>query len=372
MEQDLELDPELRAALEQFKKQQSTVVPTGQISTAQAVGTATSPKTAGAGTMVDYYAKADTARNAAYDKAQPSDAELQAAQQSAGQGATAGIGLMALGGESLAPAGQAMLQKALAAQAKFAPDPFKRAESAAKKLEAEAAAWDRRAATAGTLEERHFATEQANQLKQLLLSSQFANQEANRDLRRELGGQAAEQRAATAAQGNEFRTAQGEDRLKSHFDTITKDLRDEIAATGKIKQIITPGKALNAQEQQAAVYLLNKFLDPGSVVREGEFARSGQMQGLMQKAATILPKLKEGVFLAPETVKQIGELADVYSKAANERAKATAEPYIKTARERKWNPENVVTNPAWHPSPVAAPAAPTAARKYNPQTGKIE
>ena len=141
-----------------------------------------------------------------------------------------------------------------------------------------------------------------------------------------------------------------EDTLRNDFDKLTKDLREEVNATGKITQIVgatPPGQKPDAITQQSLVILLNKFLDPGSVVREGEFDRVVKAQGLEGRARNLSDRILKGQPLDANTIAQINGLAQLYSQAANSKIQKYANDYTAIAQRRKLNPENVISDPRY-------------------------
>lgn len=147
--------------------------------------------------------------------------------------------------------------------------------------------------------------------------------------------------------GDDARMWRGEDALRKSFETATKDLSDTITATERIDTVIAPfaNKRLTdipAIYQQSLVVLLNKFLDPGSVVREGEFDRVVQAQGLVGRASNLINYLAEGKPLNADTIKQIGGLSQLYQQAARAKISRTASQYRDIATRRGFNPMNVL------------------------------
>jgi hypothetical protein len=154
----------------------------------------------------------------------------------------------------------------------------------------------------------------------------------NLELRRDL--------AAGKREGLNKDAALIEDRMGGHFEAQTKDLREELAATGKVRTL-PPGK-LNSIQQQSVVTLLNKFLDPGSVVREGEFDRIFKSMGGIEKIQMMIPKLTTGTFINERIVKDIRDLAELYERAAQGRMSNIATDYADRASRRGVDPRNVV------------------------------
>lgn len=159
--------------------------------------------------------------------------------------------------------------------------------------------------------------------------------------------------ASLAARGGDngaqdSRIWRAEDTLRGDFDKLTKDLREELNATGKITEIVAatpPGQKPDAITQQSLVILLNKFLDPGSVVREGEFDRVVKAQGLEGRVMNLRDRILKGQPLDANTIAQIDGLAKLYSQAASSKIQRYANDYTQIAQRRKLNPENVISDP---------------------------
>lgn len=151
-----------------------------------------------------------------------------------------------------------------------------------------------------------------------------------------------------------------EDSLRNDFDKMTKDLREELNATSKITAIVgatPPGQKPDAITQQSLVILLNKFLDPGSVVREGEFDRVVKAQGLEGQARNLSDRIMRGMPLDLNTINQINGLARLYSDAAAAKVQKYANDYTAIAERRKLNPENVISDPRFRGGSAAAAGA---------------
>ena len=91
--------------------------------------------------------------------------------------------------------------------------------------------------------------------------------------------------------------------------------------------------------------LLNKFLDPTSVVREGEFNRVVEAQGLIGQARNALDRIALGKPLDASTIQQITNLAGLYERAATSKIKQYAIGYGDTARKRGLDVGSIITNP---------------------------
>src|SRR5262249_14604145 len=108
-----------------------------------------------------------------------------------------------------------------------------------------------------------------------------ARQQEMMGFRRDMAAERAATAGAAAADRASNQATRQEDTMRNDFTHITKDLRETLTATGTIRQVIGSyaGQPVPPFAQQSLVVLLNKFLDPGSVVREGEFNRVVAAQG---------------------------------------------------------------------------------------------
>lgn len=149
-----------------------------------------------------------------------------------------------------------------------------------------------------------------------------------------------------------------EDSLRNDFEQITAPFRAQLSDTQKITEIINSygndPRAIEAIPQQSLVILLNKFLDPNSVVREGEFSRVVDAQGLVGQAKNIRERVLKGKPLDASTITQIANLAKLYERAADSKIRQYANEYASIASGRKLNVNAVITNPNYRPrEPIA-------------------
>lgn len=157
--------------------------------------------------------------------------------------------------------------------------------------------------------------------------------------------------AGSRGGAQDARIWRGEDTLRNSFDAQTKDLRETYDATNKIDVILQPyaGQSLTnipAIQQQSLVILLNKFLDPNSVVREGEFNRVVEAQGLVGRASNLLNYLSQGKPLNADAIQQIGVLANIYQQAAAKKYASIAQNYSGVAQRRGFDVNNVIVMPS--------------------------
>jgi hypothetical protein len=148
-----------------------------------------------------------------------------------------------------------------------------------------------------------------------------------------------------------------EDKLRGDFETITSPLRGELSAINKINDIMVAARndpsTIDAISQQSIVILLNKFLDPTSVVREGEFDRVIKAQGLEARARNFIDRLAKGKPLDVSAINQIADLAKLYERAADSKIRQYANEYATIAENRKLDVGSVITNPNYRPRKIA-------------------
>ena len=265
-------------------------------------------------------------------------------------------------GDSFAPVQEQYLKRAatardpmkmgsglITAEGEFLKDPEAAQNKKAEFLLQQAKAYENMAATAQTASERIAAQKAQEAIMNQMRLMGLNIQQQGLDLRRDL--------AANKPEDNS-KIWRAEDTLRNDFDKMTKDLREEMNATSKITQIVgatPPGTRPDAITQQSLVILLNKFLDPGSVVREGEFDRVVKAQGLEGRAANLKNYILKGEPLNDTAIAQINSLAKLYSDAATSKVQKYANDYTAIAERRKLNPENVISDPRFRGG-SAAPA----------------
>ena len=154
--------------------------------------------------------------------------------------------------------------------------------------------------------------------------------------------------------GDRVRSA-GEDRLRREFDNATKPDLDELSQIGKVKTIfqsVPPGGKPNAIQQDVLVTLLMKFIEPGSVVREGEYDRLVSRQGLVARAQTLLNKVQTGEPLTGEALNQIAGLARLFEEAATNRIRKKAANISTLAGNRNLDINNIILEPSFLQKPI--------------------
>lgn len=141
-----------------------------------------------------------------------------------------------------------------------------------------------------------------------------------------------------------LRVAQVEGDMRKEYSAITSELRGTINATGNITTIIEAyaGQVVPSVDQSAIITLLNKFLDPTSVVREAEYDRIFKSQGIEAQIRNMKSNFVNGQPLDQSTIDQIKNLANLYNQAATEKIQTYGKQYRDIAVRSQLNPDNVV------------------------------
>lgn len=146
-----------------------------------------------------------------------------------------------------------------------------------------------------------------------------------------------------------------EDKYRREFDNAVKPDLDELAQIGKVKTIlgsVPEGGKPNAIQQDVLVTLLMKFIEPGSVVREGEYDRLVSRQGLVARAQTLLNKIQTGEPLTGEALNQIAGLANLFNEAATNRVRKKAGQISTLATNRGLEIGNIVLDQSYLQKPI--------------------
>ena len=89
-----------------------------------------------------------------------------------------------------------------------------------------------------------------------------------------------------------------------------QDLRKVQAAYYKMKNILDPKEPPSAPKDQAAIFSWMKILDPGSTVREGEYATAKNARGVPDSIRAWLNQAIDGQILSPEQRKLFGQAVE--------------------------------------------------------------
>jgi hypothetical protein len=124
--------------------------------------------------------------------------------------------------------------------------------------------------------------------------------------------------------------------------------------------ITEAGKAGSGAGDVALITSFMKMLDPGSVVRETEFATARDTNGLYESLQSSLSKAQTGELLTPAARQNYLDLANKYMAAANKRDEAIRAD-IRPSIVAVGIPEELVFGVSAQGTPIVATATPPAA-----------
>lgn len=139
--------------------------------------------------------------------------------------------------------------------------------------------------------------------------------------------------------------------LRKEFNglPVVKDYNDVAAAYGKMKKA---AEAPSAAGDLSLIFGYMKMLDPGSTVREGEFANAQNAGGIDDKLASTYNRVLNGQRLTEDQRRDfIGRARQLFDTHADQ-LNAAAERYTGIAKKSGADPEDVVIRP---PSEGMAP-----------------
>lgn len=136
-----------------------------------------------------------------------------------------------------------------------------------------------------------------------------------------------------------------------------KKLREEMVSRNKLynemgqtyRKIEESSKLGTGTGDVALIFGFMKMLDPGSVVRETEFATARDTAGLFEKLQVLSEKVKNGETLSERQRKEFTDLASKYYAAAQEKADKDRATISTVVKNYGLNPENVFTDPVSTP-----------------------
>lgn len=148
---------------------------------------------------------------------------------------------------------------------------------------------------------------------------------------------------------------QQEEKLRKEYLNRTQKYTE---LGGTFNNIKTSAASANGPGDIALITSFMKMLDPGSVVRETEFATGRDTAGLYANLQNQLQKAQNGQFLNATQRQQYVNLSQKYLDSAQKDANKVKEGYGNVIKDYNLNPQNIFGNEA---PPVAPPAAAPAA-----------
>jgi hypothetical protein len=151
-----------------------------------------------------------------------------------------------------------------------------------------------------------------------------------------------------------------EEKLRKEFQTRTK-VYGELGTT--FSNINASAKAKTGPGDIALITGFMKMLDPGSVVRETEFATARDTAGLYERLLNTSQKLQSGQLFTLDSKQrqEYVDLAQQYLKAAQKKADQDRKDLSAVVTNYKLNPDNV-----FGPEPVGGGRGPVNPPPANP------
>jgi hypothetical protein len=147
-----------------------------------------------------------------------------------------------------------------------------------------------------------------------------------------------------------------EEKIRKEYQGRTKVYNELIPTFTNIK---SSAEAKNGPGDIALITSFMKMLDPGSVVRETEFATARDTAGLYTRLENSLKKAENGQFLQPNQRTEFVNLAKQYLDSAQKKAGEEKRQLAVVVKNYRLNPENVFGPETAEPTPTPLPASAT-------------
>jgi hypothetical protein len=144
-----------------------------------------------------------------------------------------------------------------------------------------------------------------------------------------------------------------EEKIRKEYQARTK-VYGELGTT--FSNIKSSAKVQTGPGDIALITSFMKMLDPGSVVRETEFATARDTAGLYTRLENSLKKAESGQFLQPNQRKEFVDLAKQYLDSAQKKAGDDKKALGVVVKNYKLNPENVFGPEEKPPTPLPTSA----------------
>lgn len=132
------------------------------------------------------------------------------------------------------------------------------------------------------------------------------------------------------------------DKLRDEYNAASKDF---IGVGDAYSRIIASAADPSAAGDLALIFSYMKILDPGSVVREQEFANAQNAAGVPDRVRAQYNKVLNGERLAgPQRADFIAQASNIYKSQANRHEKTVKGRYTKMATDLKLDPKYVVSD----------------------------
>lgn len=145
----------------------------------------------------------------------------------------------------------------------------------------------------------------------------------------------------TTGPGGETVNFDDETKLRNEFVTASKQFSDISQSYQRIQDSVTEPSAAG---DLSLIYNYMKMLDPGSVVREGEFATAQNSAGVPERIRSQYNSVVNGERLSPNTRNDFFSRAGKLYKGQENLHKTREGEYTRIAKEYGVNPSRVIVN----------------------------
>jgi len=152
---------------------------------------------------------------------------------------------------------------------------------------------------------------------------------------------------------------------------IVKDYNDARLGMDKIRKTFE-AKDQTGFNDQALIFNFMKVLDPGSVVREGEYATAMKNASLLEGMGIKFNKVMSGQQLSPDQRAKLKNAAEMQFKASDERFSTYKDEMTQIAKQSGLDPTKVIPNYDKVINANTASSQKGSKLRYNPATGEIE
>lgn len=134
-------------------------------------------------------------------------------------------------------------------------------------------------------------------------------------------------------------------KLRKEFDALpeVKSFKDVSIGMDKIR---TAAKSGTAPGDMALIFAFMKILDPGSSVKEGEYASAKNAQGVPDKVLTAYNNAKDGQILSPAARAEFLKSSEELYETERARYSTAAQRYRGLAEKQKMAPDDVAVDRA--------------------------
>jgi hypothetical protein len=131
--------------------------------------------------------------------------------------------------------------------------------------------------------------------------------------------------------------------LRKEFDSLpeVKSFKDVSIGMDKIR---TAAKSGTAPGDMALIFAFMKILDPGSSVKEGEYASAKNAQGVPDKVLTAYNNAKDGQILSPAARSEFLKASEELFETERARYSSAAQRYRGMAEKKKLSPDDVAVD----------------------------